>query len=632
MLLTSFDMMKPDCSSNAARGSFVLRRWAVLAVAAATPAIWAEPADAVLPELTVYSQRVANQAPVATFAMPVSALRFEPRVDVQARNFAEGQADVSIRGGIFQNTGFTLGAVTLFDPQTGHYFAEIPVAPAMLGAPQIVTGAQLGVNSTNATVGAVAHNWRRIRTAGAAMAGAGEYGLSQAEFYQGCASDLIVGGRRVAADLAWAHSEADGSIAFGDHELDRVNARLQLAGDGEQTDLFAGYQAKFFGWPNLYTPFGSNETEDIETLLLVLNHRRDLGAGDFLEAGAAYRRNRDNYAYDRFAPVGPVPPFRHTTWVRSAALAGRQTVDEIAFNYRAELLSDELESTNLTFGRFSTRRIFKLSLLPEKSWFLADGARLVLKAGAAYDDTNRDGGAVSPVFELARETSGPMHRLYVGYSEATQVPTYGVLNANPNAGLFRGNPNLGRETSRNLETGAQGEFAGWQLQTALFHRRDDDLVDWTFRQGVIARTANAVDIETTGFEAVAQHSWSGGDVVLGYTWLTKDADYRGAPVDASFYALNYARQRVTVAVTARLSEDLELRLDNEFRVQAANLLRTRGGEHPIISSLGVTYRPPALRPLWIAVQVDNVWDSSFQEVPAVPAARRQASVNLGYAW
>ena len=42
-----------------------------------------------LPELMVNSPRVANQSPAAMFAMPVSALRYEPRVDVQARNLTE---------------------------------------------------------------------------------------------------------------------------------------------------------------------------------------------------------------------------------------------------------------------------------------------------------------------------------------------------------------------------------------------------------------------------------------------------------------------------------------------------------------------------------------------------------------
>ena len=92
-----------------------------------------------LPVFTTQAPRVANPEPAATFAMPVSALRFEPLVDVQSRNLAEGQADVALRGGVFEQTGFRVGAVSLYDPQTGHYFAEIPIAPAMLGAPRVST-------------------------------------------------------------------------------------------------------------------------------------------------------------------------------------------------------------------------------------------------------------------------------------------------------------------------------------------------------------------------------------------------------------------------------------------------------------------------------------------------------------
>ncbi len=604
----------------------------LLPLAAATSVGWAQPAET-LPAVTVYSPRVANQAPVATFAMPVTSLRFEPRVDVQARNFAEGQADVSVRGGIFENTGFSMGAVSLFDPQTGHYFAEIPVAPQMLGAPRIATGLDVAVGSTNATVGAVAYPWRRIVNTGAASVGGGEFGLMQGEFYQGVVTDERWGGRSVAMDVAWAHSESDGAVAFGDHELDRVNARLQLSGGGGQTDMFAGYQAKFFGWPNLYTPFNSNETEDIETLLFAVNHRVDFGVGEFFEAGAYYRRNRDNYAFDRFAPVGPVPPFLHTTWVRGAAAAGRKEFGEAALNFRAELLADRIESTSLTFGSYRTRGMGKLALVPEKTWALEDGAEVVVKAGATYDDTNRDSGRISPVFEIAREQRGAaLQRVYASYAESSQVATYTALKSNPTAGLFRGNPNLERAVSRNLEVGISGFWAGWNAQAAVFYREDDELVDWTFRRGVTARTANPVDIATTGFELVARRSWSRFDVVLGYTWLEKDKDYGGALVDASFYALNFARHRVTLAVTARLTPELELRVDNEARWQAPNLLRTRGGNEPLLTAVGLTYRPKAWRRVSLTLQADNLWEAEFQEVPAVPAAPRQVSGIVSYTW
>ena len=586
-----------------------------------------------LPEVAVYSTRVANQSPVGTFAMPVSVLRFEPRLDIAGRNIAEAQADVTIRGGIFENTGVRIGAVSVFDPQTGHYLAEIPVTPAMLGAPEILTGAEHALNAANSTVGAVAYGWRPIRAGGSLALAAGQYGLNRQELYQGWLSDVRVGGQRLAADVAWARSEAEGSVPFGEQNFDRINARVQLAGATSQTDLFAGYQAKFFGWPNLYTPFNSNETENLQTLLVALNHRTDFGRGDFVEAGAWYRRNKDDYAYNRFAAVGPVHPFQHTTWAQGAAVGGRKTAGDLAVNFRGEVLADELKSTSLTAGNFRARTLTKFSLVPEKTWTPGAGERVVLKAGVGYDDGNRGGGKVSPIVELAREQpAAALQRIYFSYAQTTQVPTYTALNASAASGLFRGNANLGRETSRNLELGARFAWAGWSGQAAVFYRRDDALVDWTFRRGVTARAANAVDIDTTGVELVARRARSAVDLVVGYTGLTKNAGYRGAVVDASFYALNYARHRLTAAITARLGGGFEVRMDNVARIQADNLLRVIGGDSAVTSSLGLGYRPRAWRGVEFSAMADNVWDDRFQEVPAVPAARRQISIGASYAW
>lgn len=586
-----------------------------------------------LPEVTVYSPRVAIQSPGGTFATPVSPLRYEPMVDIQGRNLAEGQADITVRGGIFENTGFQVGATSLLDPQTGHYLGEIPVAPAMLSAPEVVTGADLAARTINATTGVVNYQWRPVRTGGSAGVAVGEYGLRHGEFHQGFLSDLKLGGQRLGGDIAVAGSRSDGSVPNGEHRFDRVNGRLQLTGPAGQTDLFAGYQAKFFGWPNLYTPFNSNETEDIETVLFSLNHRLDFGAGNFLEIGGYHRRNKDDYAFNRFAPVGAVHPFQHTTRVSGLAVAGRQATGVLALGFRGEVLSDELASTSLTAGRYHSRTLTKLALVPEKTWKAADGAGITLKSGITYDHSSRNGGAFSPVVEISHEAPSPQsRRWYLSYSEATQLPSYTALNSSATAGLFRGNPNLGRSTSRNVELGGQGRLAGWSGQAAIFWRRDDSLVDWTFSRGITARTANAVDIATSGFETVFRRSWPACDLVLGYTLLAKGADYRGAPVDASFYALNYARHRLTAAMTWRLGHGFELRLDNVARSQAQNMLRVAGGDEALGTSVALAYRPRQWRGLEISTQVENLWDDDFQEVPAVPAARRAVSFGARYGW
>ncbi len=582
-----------------------------------------------LPKLSVYSIQVANQTPVATFAMPVSGLQFEPRVDVQARNLAEGQADVAIRGGIFENTGFKLGALSLHDPQTGHYFAELPVAPAMLTTPKVLTGADNAAGGFNAQVGSVAYGWRPISSQGELSLAAGTDDLHRQSFYQGFLAAEKVAGRTLAADLDLARSQSDGTVPFGDHLFKRIAGRLQLRGESSQTDLFVGWQEKFFGWPNLYTPFGFNETEFLKTELYALNHRAWTTPENYWQVGAYYRRNYDDYEFNRAVP-GASNPFIHTTRVRAVAADGRQEFADWAVAYSAQFLRDSIESTSLTFGPYRTREYFKLAVVPEFAADIEPG-RLTLRAGAAYDDSDRDASALSPVLEAALRSSAGV-RYYAQYAESSQVATYTALKSNPAAGLFRGNQNLGREYSRNLEAGVEFARDGWTVQAALFHRQDDDLVDWTFRQGVTARTANAVDIDTSGLELVAIYNTPRYDLIFGYAYLKKDADYGAAVVDASFYALNFPRHRLTAALVARLGRGIELRLDNEFRMQEKNMLRTIGGDEAVLTSAGLYWLPAEARGLEVSLRVDNLWDEDFQEVPAVPAARRQFAAGVTWHW
>lgn len=587
-----------------------------------------------LPVFTTQAPRVANPEPAATFAMPVSALRFEPLVDVQSRNLAEGQADIALRGGVFEQTGFRVGAVSLFDPQTGHYFAEIPIAPAMLGAPRVSTGADNANSGFNASAGTVAYGWAPIRAGGNLTATGGPDASNRQAFYQGWVRELGREGWQVAADLEAARSESDGPITYGDHKFGRVGGRLQVRGPRSQTDLFAGYQAKFFGWPNLYTPFNSPESENLQTVLVAFNHRTDLGEGDFVQAGAYYRRNKDDYAFNRFAPLGPVHPFQHTTWVEGGGIDGRQRLGKVSLVYGAQFMSDELKSTSLTAGRYRDRNQVKVSLVPE--FRIPAASDLNLRAGGTWDDSNRDGGRLSPVVgvELVPEVNSSVATpdcLRIEYAEATQLPTYTALNSSATAGLFRGNPNLGRQLSRNLEAGARWHDRQWSLDATLFHRRDEDLVDWTFRQGVTARAANAVDLATTGLELVYTRRAERFDLVFGYTWLDKNADYRGALVDGSFYALNFAQHRFTAALVYRIVPGLEVRLDQEFRLQEANPLR-RGPDESALAALALVWRPKPLSGIEITAMIENLWDSRFEEVPAVPAAPRQYALGVAWRW
>ncbi len=504
----------------------------------------------------------------------------------------------------------------------------------MLEGPEVLTGFDNARAGFNSSVGTVAFGWSRIVAGGSLTAGVGDNDLNFQRLHSAWTGPLRGDAWTWGAEAEFSRSESDGSVRYGDHDFARYAGRLQLAGPSSQTDLFAGYQSKFFGWPELYAaPFGSNESENLKTRLYLVNHRQDFGWRGHFEATAYYRRHSDNYEFNRFAPTRA---FVHETRVAAAALDGLVRLsDAAALRYAGQVTGDEIASTTLERGPFTERTYYKLSLAPEYRIGLGAGESLLLRGGAAFDDSDRDDSAVSPLVEMRwerRRRADSAESIYLSYAEATQVPGYTAIGG-PEAGLFASNPDLDRETGRNLELGGKLERGPWRVEAAVFHRWDDDLVDWTFDADVstTARSADAVDIKTFGVEVIASRAWNRFELLGSYAFLSKDEDYGRAGVDGSFYALNFPEHRATAALVWRPLDVVEVRADNEWRQQEENLLR-EGSDSAFFTRLGVVVRPPSIEGLELSAVADNLWDEDFEEVPGTPGSRRQVSVAATWRW
>lgn len=592
------------------------------------------PGDEEISEITVNARRVANTRPAGTYATAATALRFDPLTELQSRGIAEGQADVTVQGGVFENTGFRLGATTIMDPQTGHYVAELPVDPALLTAPAIYKGIDNAVAGFNSAIATVAYGLQPLNRGGFLSAGAGSDGLNfQSLRYAHVES--LEGGAEFAAALSLSRSEGDGTVPRGDHRFERYNLQLQHRGDDRQSDLLLAFQDKFFGWPGAYTGFATlPEIDDTQTSLAVLNHRR-VSATGWWEAGAFYRRLVDDYDFNRDTIESGVPgAFEHETRIFAVGLQGRHDTGRVSWHYGTQLTADELvRSTDLTNGDFSERRYATLTIVPSIDVALESGATLTWRAGLTVDHSNRDDTAVSPLLGLsvARDGSFGLTTIGLEYAETTQLPGYTALKSNP-AGLFGGNASLGRETANQLSLSLKHDADLWQGHMAFFSRRDDDLVDWTYATGApFARQANAVDIDVLGFEAFVTRNWASIEIAAGYTWIDKDADYGDAQVDASFYALNFAKHRATLAIRYRFADAFELRLDNEYRRQEDNPLRV-GDSTTYLGAASLAWNADAPRGISAALVVDNLADSEYQPFPGTPAAGRQVSLSISYLW
>jgi len=585
-------------------------------------------------KITVEGSATANKIPVGTFGSPVSNLEYDPRVDLQSRNMAEAQADVTIRGGIFENTGFRIGSATLFDPQTGHYFAEIPIAQEMLSDASVFTGVDNALLGINSSVGTVSRYWTRIQTSGSVSIGAGNNNLNLQRIHSGVTlalddfKDWTIG-----FEGELSRSESDGTIENGDHRFQRASGRIQLVGPISQTDLFFGVQEKFFGWPNMYTPFNVNETEDLKARLLIFNHKQNYAQDSTFEVSTYYRRHNDHYVFSRENP--DIFEAFHETDVTSLALSGRHAqTTSFALNYSAQFIADGIESTTLE-NNFTSRHYYKVSVLPEYRIDLRSDQQLTYRLGATFDDTNRDSSATSLIGDITLNTinaDDTSQTVYFSYAQATQVPGYTAIGGSNSGGLFRSNYNLERETTKNIELGLALDRDTWRLDSAIFYRQDDDLTDWTYSlSSTSARSANAVDINTLGLELLAIKRLDNAEIITSYTFLKKSEDYGTADIDASFYALNYPDHRVTLGVIWRPGDMVEVRVDNEWRKQEENTLRN-GDDDALFTHLTLKISPSQFKGLDIMLAVDNLWDESFEEIPGTPGRGEQYTISATYHW
>ena len=587
-----------------------------------------------LAEITVRASRVAITRPAGSYASLATTLRFDPQTELQSRGLAEGQSDVTIRGGVFENTGFVVGAANIMDPQTGHYTAGLPIDPDFLSPLVLKTGIDNALGGFNSNIATVAYSLPDLVDGGDVLLGFGDNDLWYSSLRLARVRTLN-SGDDLALAVSGSWSAGDGTLPSGDHDFARYNLLLQYDQGNAQTDILLSYQDKFYAWPGAYTGFAFlPETDHTKTRVLHANHRREY-AGAWVELSAYYRELEDDYDFDRTTQESGTPgSFEHETRVYGAALQGSYRSGVVDWRYGGQLTADKLvRSTDLTYGYFTSRNYVKLSLVPTIDFAQSGDSTMSARLGATLDSSNRDSTRISPLAGLTTltTTASGSRSIAVEYSSTSQLPGYTALNSRP-AGLFGGNPDLGREQARQLSVSISQQSLDWKGSATVFYRRDNDLVDWTYSTSApFSRQANAVDLDVLGAEILVSRQWDSLFINAGYTYLHKDADYGESLVDASFYALNFARHRATLALRYQFGTGLELRLDNEYRVQRDNPLRT-SDQKAWLASVALAWRPLQINGLGFTLTADNVTDSDFQFFPGTPAVGRQLSFSTAYSW
>ncbi len=602
-----------------------------------------------LPNLTVQGQEIANSRSFTTYESLSSNLGFNPRIDFQSRNISEAQGDVNIRGGIFEGTGFQIGGLTIIDPQTGHYSSELPISPKMLDGPKLYTGADNSLYGFNSTSGTLKYDWKRIIDGGSATLGWGDNALNFQGLNNAWTNVLDEDGYwAIGFEFDISNSEGDGTIENGDHVFKRRCSRIQLLNQNSQTDLFFGKQNKFFGWPQMYTQSKrdvSIEYEDLETEITSINHYRTYGFNNYFEITASYRTNLDFYNLDGYNLDGSNQAdysVNHSTKFRALGFNGLHNIsDNSGILYSGVIASDNWKKFNEMYngggpwkGNDSTK-YYKLTILPKYKIINSNGA-FSMRLGGSVDTTNRvgDNRELSLISDLSWErllSNGDYRNFNISYAESSQVTGYTAIGEG-GKGPFKSDVDLGRETSKILELGYSFKQNDLKFEGAIFYRWDDDLIDWVYELGdPYDKSAAAVDIETFGLELFASKQWKSFQVISSYTFLEKKDGFFNENLAGSYYALNYAKHRFTLAAIILLGDNFKLSVDNEWRRQQKNSLRN-GPEKAIFTNINLSFFPDNNENLEFFFAVDNAWDEEFEDLPRMPGKGVQFTLGSTLLW
>lgn len=444
-------------------------------------------------------------------AAPVNSiqdlLEYALSVDIRQRGTHGVQADVSIRGGSFDQTLILLNGINLSDPQTGHHNLNLPVSFKSIKRIEILEGPAARVYGPNAFSGAI-----NIVTEPSENDQVG-IDLSYGEHDL---RDINVSANKQVGKLqnfvAFNHKSSDGYIDNTDFDSYNVFYHGLLNAEAGQLDLQAGFSNKAFGANSFYTPAYPNQFEETKTTFASLKF--ETGEKLHFTPALYWRRHQDRFELFRSDPASWYGGHNyHMTDVLGTSINSWFSSDlgKTAFGaeFRSEniwsnVLGEEMEESidvpgeeGQEFTKSHSRTT--VSYFAEHTFYLG---RLTASGGAMANwisDLNYEWN-IYPGLDLSYQLTDAL-KAYSSFNKSLRMPTFTDLYYN--GPTNRGNPDLKPEKSTTFEGGLKLDNRFLHLQAGYYHRVGRDLIDWVREsEEFLWETRNLTEIKSDGFELI----------------------------------------------------------------------------------------------------------------------------------
>ncbi|HEX7585026.1 MAG TPA: TonB-dependent receptor [Prolixibacteraceae bacterium] len=558
--------------------------------------------------VSVISREEIEAAPVQSIQ---DLLEYALSIDVRQRGPNGVQADISVRGGSFDQTLILLNGISISDPQTGHHSLNLPVSLKNIQRIEILEGPAARVFGPNAFSGAI-----NIITS---SEGATNLKLDVSEG-QHKLSDVNISGNLNSGNwnqlLAFNRTSSDGYIDNTDFKNWNAFYQTKLNTKPGTLDFQIGRTNKAFGANSFYTATYPNQYEETKTTFASLKF--ETGTKIHLTPSIYWRRNQDKFELFRSDPASWYKGHNyHLTDVFGSNLNAWFSSRFGKTSFGSEIRSENVWSNVLGVamntpievpgesGQFFTKSYSRttISYFIEQSVYLK---KLTVSAGAM---TNRIsdlgfGWNIYPGLDASYALTDHL-KFYGSANSSMRMPTFTDLFYSGPTNI--GNPDLKPEKSVTYEGGLKLIYTGFSGRADAYYRQGKNLIDWVREKETDKWQAqNLTKINSSGIEL-------SGDFFLEKIW--------NKPVFLTKFGINYSYNKLEKGNNTLFSnyvlDNLKQKLDIEI-------------EHKIWKNLKASWRASyqdrngmrtttdSYQPFWL-VNARIMWKTPSTEIYAMAA-------------
>lgn len=487
-----------------------------------------------------------------------------PGIDMRTRGVGDVQADLSMRGGTFDQMVVLLGGINLTDAQTGHHTMDIPVDITMVERVELLTPAQLMARGVTAFCGGVnIVVCEEYRDRLLAQVCGGSYGTADASLL----ATKAVG--PWALTVAGAYHRSDGYRPNTDYRHGSLYVQAARHGERDDWQLQVGGQMKGFGSAGFYSTTYPDQYEATRTLMVSAANVHRFNAAVRLETalygrlhGDRFELFRDGYVEAPAWYTGHNHHLGSTTGLRGRVMA-RWGVGEVMAGgevRREGIWSNVLGEQDSTLHSPYDKAAARLNSTLFAGYSIRFG-RIAVEVSALGLHSTSFGFNYGLSSLMTYSTR--LLTCHLALSRTYRLPSFTDLYYK--SVTQTANPDLGAEHSLAAEAGATLRCKGFAASATAYWRGGRDIIDWVrHTDAEMWYAMNHSEVNAAGVDVSATYSLGGLLDAVGAGYSFCDISLATGQM-LSQYSLDHLRHKASAFVRFSLFKGMRLTVDMAFR-------------------------------------------------------------------